>query len=140
MRRSLGSLRPGGMTRILCLLALSACSVLTRHATSSTARSGSPASAEPVGKPAPKDEPREAPLPDVPASWAHPTIAWFVAKTGEVPGIAFGGTGKATVTAAQVKDFALEHAMFAIAPACLRDYKLAKTAAAVAKVEPIRDA
>ena len=126
------------MMRILGVLALTACAQLMPQ---QGATSSSPAPAQTVARrPAPRDEPKQAPLPDVAATAAHPTVAWFVARTGEVPGLKLGGTGKASPSVALVKGFALDHALYAIAPACLRDYKLTRTAAALAKSEPIKDA
>jgi hypothetical protein len=126
------------MMRIHCLLVLTACAQLMPR---EVATSPSPAPEQTAARrPHPADEPKQASLPDVPATAAHPTVAWFVARTGEMPGLRLAGTGKATASVALAKSFALDHALYAIAPACLRDHNLTRTAAALARSEPIKDA
>lgn len=80
-----------------------------------------------------------AAMPAVPKSAAHPTEAWFVARTGEIPGFGLGGTGHAEAPPATVMTFVLDAAVADIAPACLRDYQLTRTAGKLAKVGAIED-
>ncbi len=104
---------------------------------------GSPSASAPLASAAPGQAkaPSPAPaLPVVPKDAAHPMVAWFVAKTGEVPGFALGGLGQAAPPAELVSGFVLERAAVDIAPVCLRNYRLNKTAARLEKISTIHDA
>ncbi|MFO0727713.1 MAG: hypothetical protein U1E65_28295 [Myxococcota bacterium] len=95
-----------------------------------TADSAPPSPAAPVA----------APTPSVPKEATHPAVAWFIAKTGEVPGLALGGVGTAAPPADVLQGFLLERAAVDIAPACLRERGLNKSAAQLQKITSIHDA
>jgi hypothetical protein len=124
--------------RYVLVLGLSACTLLQPKPAVEPSPAPDVTPREAEAPPKPESAEPDAPLGSVES--AHPTIAWFVMRVREVPGIALGKTGRARPTAALVRPFLLDRAISTIAPACLRDYKLTKTAAALAKVPPITDA
>lgn len=89
---------------------------------------------------APSDVPAVTPVETLPPDAAHPVIARFLARTGEVPGHGFGGTSRTRASALDVQAFATHRAIADIAPAYLRSRHLPSAAAALGRVRPIRDA
>ena len=87
----------------------------------------------------PKDEDPNKVTTGLPATAAHPSIAWFVERADDVPDVALGATAQTTVDAAKAGGFVAEIAIGNIAASVLKSRHLPKTAAVLAGVQPIVD-